>query len=125
MSYEDNLAKFRKLLDVLRGKVDIRERFGFLFDPSNIKTASRLSASQVEFVADAHFLANRFPEFEPLKELAIEVAESCVSHKGQRVGEAIAFERASAGQKDATQIGIFQQLKDKVKKPKEEKDIEQ
>lgn len=119
MSFEENLGKFKQFLDVIRGKEDIREKFSFLFQPSNIKTASRLTAGQVEFVADAHFVTKHFPEFKPLKDLAIEVAEVSVSHKGQRVEESIRFQQASKGQPGSTQVGIFQSLREKFKKPKE------
>lgn len=125
MSFEENLSKFKDFLNVIRGKVDIREKFSFLFQPSNIKTASRLSASQVEFVADAYFLAKWFPEFAPLLDLAKEVAETSVSLKGQRVEEAIKFQQASKGQPGSTQVGIFQSLKEKIRPKKEAKDIEQ
>ena len=125
MSFEENLAKFREFLNVIRGKEDIREKFSFLFQPSNIKTASRLSISQAEFVADSYFVTEYFPEFEPLLKLANEVAETSVSIKGLRVEEAIKFQQASKGQPGATQVGIFQSLKEKIRKPKEAKDIEQ
>jgi len=112
-------------LNVIRGKEDIREKFSFLFQPSNIKTASRLSISQAEFVADAFFVKKHFPEFSPLLDLAKEVAETSVSIKGQRVEEAIKFQQASKGQPGSTQVGIFQSLKEKIRKPKEGKDVEQ
>jgi len=123
--FKENLARFRDFLNVIRGKEDIREKFSFLFQPSNIKTASRLTTGQVEFVADAHFVTEYFPELQPLKDLSIEVAEVSVSHKGQRVEEAIKFQQASKGQIGSTQVGIFQSLKEKIRKPKEAKDVEQ
>ena len=125
MTFEENLAKFREFLNVIRGKEDIREKFSFLFQPSNIKTASRLSISQAEFVADSYFVTKHFSEFDPLLDLAKEVAETSVSIKGQRVEEAIKFQQASKGQPGSTQVGIFQSLKEKIRKPKEAKDIEQ
>ena len=118
MSFEENLAKFREFLNVIRGKEDIREKFSFLFQPSNIKTASRLSISQAEFVADAFFVQKHFPEFGPLLDLAKEVAETSVSIKGMRVEEAIKFQQASRGQ-PGTQVGIFQSLKEKIRPKKE------
>lgn len=124
MSFEENLNKFKQFLDIIRGKVDIREKFSFLFQPSNIKTASRLTVSQAEFVADSYFVSKHFPEFNPLLDLANEVAETAVSIKGQRIEEAIKFQQASKGP-TGTQVGIFQSLKEKIKKPKEAKDIEQ
>ena len=122
MSFEENLAKFKEFLNVIRGKVDIREKFSFLFQPSNIKTASRLSVSQAEFVADSYFVTEYFPEFKPLLKLANEVGETAVSIKGQRVEEAIKFQQASKGEV-GTQVGIFQGVKEKFigKGKKEEK----
>ena len=122
MSFEENLAKFREFLNVIRGREDIREKFSFLFQPSNIKTASRLSISQAEFVADSFFVKKHFPEFEPLLDLAMEVAETSVSIKGLRVEEAIKFQQASKGEV-GTQVGIFQGVKEKFtgKGKKEEK----
>ena len=124
MTFEENLNKFKQFLEVIRGKVDIREKLSFLFQPSNIKTASRLTISQAEFVADAYFITKYFPEFQPLKDLADEVAETAVSIKGQRVEEAIRFQQASKSA-TGTQVGIFQGIKEKITKAKEAKDIEQ
>jgi len=120
MTFEENLAKFKEFLNVIRGKVDIREKFSFLFQPSNIKTASNLTLSQAEFVADAYFVTKYFPEFQPLKDLAIELSETAVSIKGKRVDQAIDFQKASRGEV-GTQVGIFQGLKEKIKSKKEEK----
>ena len=125
MSFAENLAKFREFLNVIRGKEDIREKFSFLFQPSNIKTASRLTISQAEFVADSYFVTEYFPEFKPLVNLAKEVAETAVSIKGARIEEAIRFQQASKGQPGTTQVGIFQGLKEKITKAKEAKEIEQ
>ena len=121
MSFEENLAKLKQFLGVIRGVVDVREKLSVLFQPPNIKTASHLTGSQAEFVADAYFVKKWFPEFDPVLDLAVEVAETAVSIKGERVEQAIRFQQASKGQPAGTQVGIFQSLKDKIRPKKEEK----
>lgn len=112
------------MLDVLRDKQDIRRKFDFLFNPQNIKTASRLSASQVEFVADAYTAFKYYPEFEALKELAKEVSECNISLDGKGRKESIDFELASRpAQTPSTTFSILTGKDGKqVKESKESKD---
>ena len=117
------LQDFAEFLKIVRGKADIREKMAFLFQPSDIRTASRLSAGQVDFIADSYFIVQYFPEFQPLKDLAIEIATSMVSHKGERVNEAIQYERAAA--KTGMPAFSFQQMFEKDgKKAKKVKESE-
>lgn len=123
MTFKEKLGQFKDFLDVIRGKEDINQKFSFLFQPRNIKTASRLSNSQAEFLSDSHFLVKHFPEFQPLQNLALEVAECGVSVKGKRVEEAIAFQKASKTAGPSSQMGLFNLGKpEKKKKEKETKD---
>jgi len=106
MGFKENLEKFGQFLKTIQGKADVKERLSFLFQPQNIKTASRLSGPQCEFVADSYLANSFYPEFQPLRELASEVAETMISHKGEGRHEAIDFEKAS--RKDTPQFSISQ-----------------
>jgi hypothetical protein len=117
--FKEKLQRFKLFLDVVKGKEDIRQKLSFLFQPSNIKTASRLNISQVQFVTDAYTLAEFYPEFIPLRELADNLMESMISHKGLGREEAIKFQQASREQ-PSTPFGIFQQLTGKDGKKKKE-----
>jgi len=95
MDFKENMRKFGEFLKVIKGKADVRERLSFLFQPQNIKTASRLSGPQCEFVADSYLAESFYAEFKPMRQLADEVAETMISHKGLGRNEAIDFEKAS------------------------------
>jgi len=123
VKFKEKLSQFKLFLDVIRGKEDIRQKLSFLFQPANIKTASRLNQNQVYFVSDAYTLAKFYPEFEPLKEMSKELMEAMISHKGLGREEAIKFQQATREQA-STPFGIFQQLtgKDGKKQKKERED---
>ena len=88
---EEDLNLVRKLLDIFRGKVEINNRLRPLLNPENLQTTTRLSDSEVDFVADAHWLANQWKVFEPLRDLAQEICETNISEAGKGRQEAISF----------------------------------
>lgn len=121
--FKKKLLELKQVLNVLRDREDISQKFSFLFQPKNIKTATRLSSSQVEFVADAHTAKAYYPEFEPLQFLSIEVAECMVSHKGLGRKDAIEFQLASRPSNAPTAVGILSQTPSKKeKKSKKDED---
>jgi len=119
MDIKEKLRNLKLVLDVLRGKEDAQQRYSFLLSPTNLKTSSRLTTSQLDFVADSFYLNKWFPEFEPLLDLAKEVAGVSPSLKGKRIEELIKFEAASKPQTAPSQLGIFSTVKEKVRKKKE------
>ena len=122
---KDAFLKFKTLLDVFRGREDIRQKLAFLFNPTNIRTATRLNQKQVEFVSQAYTLAKFYDELEPVKELADQLMWTTPSTKGQRVDEAIRFQQATSEQTDKGMFGFLADLtgsKDKPKDRRESKD---
>jgi hypothetical protein len=85
------LKKFARIVDIFRGKVNIKSRLAPLLNPENLQTSSRLNNNQVKFVADAFWLASAYSEFEPLKDYALEVAKTNISLDGKGREEAISF----------------------------------
>lgn len=88
---EDELNLLRKLFDIFRGKVEIGNRLRPLLNPENLQTTTRLNESEVDFVADAHWLADQWKVFEPLRDLANEICETKISEGGKGRQEAINF----------------------------------
>ena len=88
---DEELNVVRKLLDIFRGKVEIGNRLRPLLNPENLQTTTRLSDSEVDFVSDAHWLANQWKVFEPLRDLAQEICETNISEAGKGRQEAINF----------------------------------
>jgi hypothetical protein len=88
---DEELNMVRKLLDIFRGKVEIGNRLRPLLNPENLQTTTRLSDSEVDFVSDAHWLANQWKVFEPLRDLAQEICETNISEAGKGRQEAINF----------------------------------
>lgn len=88
---EEELNLVRKLIDMFKGKIEIGNRLRPLLNPENLQTTTRLSESEVSFVADAHWLANQWKVFEPLRDLANEICETNISAGGKGRQEAINF----------------------------------
>jgi len=85
------LMRVAKAIQILMGKEEITKQLKPLVNPENLQTMSRLSDAQVDFVADAHWLANQWKCFEPLKELADEICETEISAQGKGRQEVINF----------------------------------
>jgi hypothetical protein len=85
------LNLFRQIWDMYKGKVEIGNRLRPLLNPENLQTMTRLTDSEVDFVSDAHWLANQWKVFEPLRDLAHEICETNISEAGKGRQEAINF----------------------------------
>jgi hypothetical protein len=90
-TFEDKMQRFRAFLDIVKGKVEIGSRLKPLLNPENLQTTTRLDSGEVDFVSDAHWLANQWKVFEPLRDLAHEISETKISEGGKGREEAISF----------------------------------
>lgn len=88
------IERLTKLVDLIRGKVDIKSRLMLLANPENIKTSSILSPNQCDFVAGAYFDAKHFDIFEPLRDFAEELAQTLISKHGLGREQQIRFVQA-------------------------------
>ncbi len=89
---ERNLLKFKKFLDIIRGKVDVRSRLDAILNPTRMETSSRLSEDQVDFVTSANWFAKTWPQlYTPLKDYADELMPTTISLNGKGREEAIKF----------------------------------
>ena len=119
MGFKKKLADFKDFMNVLQGKEDIRQKLAHLFQPKDIRTASRFSANQCDFQTDVRTAKKYYPEFDPLEVLAEEQGFVMISHKGLGREEAIKAEQ----RQDKMPFGLFQQFSPsgKEKKPEEKK----
>jgi len=92
---------------VVRGKVDIKNRLMLLLNPDNIKTSTRLTRAEVDFVALSFFVADEFPQFRGLRKFAKEFCECAISTDGLGRDEAIRFTSAVSESKLLQRLGIF------------------
>jgi hypothetical protein len=90
-TFEDKMQRFKTFLDIVKGKVEIGSRLKPLLNPENLQTTTRLANEEVDFVSDAHWLANQWKVFEPLRDLAHEISETKISEGGKGRQEAISF----------------------------------
>lgn len=116
--FQENLKRFEDFLNVVRGKVDVKSRLMLLLNPDNIKTSTRLSRSEIDFVALSYFVAEEFPEFEGLKSFAKQFCECAISKEGLGREEAIRFTSAISESKLLKSLGIFKSEETKAIKGK-------
>lgn len=89
---ENNLTKFKRFLDIIRGKVDVRNRLDAILNPTKMETSSRLSEDQIDFVVSANWFAKMWPDlYTPLKEYAEKLMPATISLNGKGREEAIKF----------------------------------
>lgn len=118
---EKSTEKMRKLLplikdffDVLRGKLDIKQRLAILLNPDNPQTTGRITPMQVEYVRDFYLLEKIYPhEFGYMKQDAIELLLSSISKHGLGREEAIRYEGAIGETKLLQKLGFVTERKEK------------
>lgn len=92
MSASDKMLKeLKKLMAIFKGEPVKRD---MLLNPSNAQTSSFLTASQVSYVQDAFWLAEQYPEFEPLKQDAMQLLLTRLSYEGKGVMSTIDLMKA-------------------------------
>jgi hypothetical protein len=92
--FDETLDLFKKFIDIISGKANIRDRIGILLSPRNPQTSSKLKINQVDYLRNSIWIAKQYPEFEPLKEDAMELAITMLSHEGWGVDQVIRLEDA-------------------------------
>lgn len=107
------LDRLEKVLQVARGRVDIKSRLNLLLDPDKPQTSTYLSAGQVLFVANAHFTGNAFPIFEPLKDYANQLELSLISYEGRGIDASVKLVSALEAMKVLQNTGLPTKQKDK------------
>jgi hypothetical protein len=121
MKFEEVLEQFKVFMAIITGKGDIRDRINLLLNPQNPQTASKLTISQVDYLRNSIWIANQYPEFEPLKEDSLELAKSMISHEGWGVDKTIQLEESI--NKQLIERSTIEKLKEA--EPKGEKKNEQ
>lgn len=106
---EDQMEKFFKFIDRLRGRRDVKTRVQVIADPDNLKSMSVLSHGEAEFVADSYFLSGVEEWggiFEGFEDLANEIMQVSPSKKGLGREQTIRFVGALSATKILSKLGI-------------------
>jgi len=104
---ETNLGWFEKFLNIVRGKVDVKNRLSLLLNPDNPITSTQLSRSEVDFVSTSFFVADEFPVFQPLANFAKQFCLTSISREGWGVDQSIRLNAAISESKLAKALGIL------------------
>lgn len=104
---QQSLSRFEQFLNIIRGKADVKSRLMLLLNPDKVETSTRLSRSEVDFVSLSLFVAREFPEFEPLKDFAMDFCLANISLQGLGREEAIRFTSALSESKILERMGFF------------------
>lgn len=117
---EKDLSYFEKFLNIVRGKVSAKHRLRLLLEPDNLRTTTRLTRGERDFVAVSDFVAKKFPEegFKGLKDFATNICEDNISLNGLGRTEAIQYEGAISESKLLSKLNIFKTEEAKASKEK-------
>lgn len=92
--FEKHLSLFQKFLSIIKGQTDLRSRIAILLQPAHPETSSNLSLGQTEYVRDALWIADVYPEFAPMRKDAIQMALANLSKDGWAVSKTIDLQRS-------------------------------
>ena len=98
--FEKNMVMLQRLLDVFRGRVDVRHRLDAILSPKNPLTSSNLNPNQVEYVRTCKWLATTWPElYGFLNDDADKLLGAMMSKGGWGVEQSIKMVSAIEGNK--------------------------
>lgn len=117
---ERDLSYFERFLNIVRGKVDAKYRLRLLLEPDNVRTTTRLTRGERDFVTLSDFVADKFPEegFGGLKDFATILCYTNISLEGLGRAEAIQYEGAISESKLLSKLNIFKTEEAKTVKGK-------
>lgn len=107
--FAEYTARFEKVYAILRGRVDMKSRLMLLLDPDKVETSTRLSRSQVQFVALSYSAAEQWPFFQPLADFARHLCLTNISLEGKGREESIRFAGALAESKLLQKMGLIKE----------------
>lgn len=113
-AFEDKLNRFAKFINIVKGNQDLNLRANLILDAKKPQTSSNLSTNQIDFVSISYFVADAFPELQPLKDFATEFLYTSLSKEGWGIDHIIAYEQA-IGEKRLMQLGLKTQETSKEK----------
>lgn len=90
LAFNKVLQKIKRILDVVRGKEDPRNRISVITKPDNLKSSANLSIEQCHGVEDCHWLFDQNPiVYKPLRDLADETCSISLSKEGYGIEKGI------------------------------------
>jgi len=101
--------RIEKVVAIARGRVDMKSRLMLLLNPDIVETSTRLTRSQVQFVALSYSAAEQWEFFEPLADFATHLCLSNISLDGKGREEAIRFAGALAESKLLQKMGLIKE----------------
>jgi len=85
----------------------MKSRLMLLLDPDKVETSTRLSRSQVQFVALSYSASEQWPFFQPLADFAEHLCLTNISLEGKGREESIRFAGALAESKLLQKMGLI------------------
>lgn len=118
-TFDYNLTQFRKVWDVLIGKGDFKSKINSILNPDKPQTSSNISLPQVQYVVEAYYLAECYPEsLGFLKKDADNLLWTMMSLKGWGIDKVIEFQNSL---RELTDLIKYDQVRETRKKVKERK----
>jgi len=105
--FENFTNRLEKIIAIARGRVDMKSRLMLLLDPDKVETSTRLTRSQVQFVALSYSAVEQWPFFEPLAAYATHLCLTNISLEGKGREESIRFAGALAESKLLQKMGLI------------------
>lgn len=89
-SFLKAIGRLKRLMDLIKGKEDVRNRLNAILKPDQIQTSTNLTAEQVNMVIDSYWFYGQFPElYQPLKDLADNLMLTSLSLKGYGIEQSV------------------------------------
>lgn len=99
---EDSFSKLEKLVSIIKGRADIKNRVRTILAPDDITTATNLSRGECDFCSLADFVGDPkdgFTDMEPVRDFGMGFARWKLSHDGFGIDAAIRLNSAIAENK--------------------------
>jgi hypothetical protein len=108
--------EFELYFSTLEGKTDIKSRLMLLLNPDMPITTAFLSKGQAHFVAIAHFMAQKWKEFQGLEDFANQVCLSTLGVEGKGIDASVRLTGAVVESKLLQRLGIGVSQKEESEK---------
>lgn len=105
--FENFTNRLEKIIAIARGRVDMKSRLMLLLDPDKVETSTRLTRSQVQFVALSYSAVEQWEFFKPLADYATHLCLTNISLEGKGREESIRFAGALAESKLLQKMGLI------------------
>ncbi len=110
---EEQFQRFDRSWRLLKGRTDIKSKLMLLLNPDKPQTTTFLNRHQAHYTALSFFMKDRWEEFKPMEDYALQLCLSALGVEGKGIDSSVRLTGALSESKVFERLGITMKREEK------------